>query len=639
VQLRYHCQVPEHSRESFDPRLLASIWLLALACRGPDPTPAGNDSEPPGPPDAPRHAPPIQRPAPAPISDDPVIQAIVELAAADSQVDDHLAALAVEIGPRLTATPQLTEAELWAVDQFQAWGITATREQWGEFPVAFERGKSSGEVIRPSRRDLEIGTHAWSPGTRGQDGLAAGGPVRGQALRYPADATSLRASKPYLRGAWIMIPHDFDRPPKQLREQIERAFTQAPIAGVVHAAGPSDDTRIETHGHHDLDPAKLPSRVEIRLRGDQHHQLLTQMDQGVYVELEFGVANRLLPGPVPVFNVIAELPGAELPNERVVIGAHLDSWDGARGAIDNATGVATTMEAARLIAAACARTGASPRRSLSFQLWSGEEQGLLGSLAWVQAHPDLLAGISAVLVHDEGTNYLAGVSVTPEQHAIMSAVFEPVSKLAPETMPFALTIVEGLPYEPSDSTAFLRAGVPAFFWAQAGRSDYDRYHHTQYDQPDAVIDEYQRHSALVVAIAAWQLSETPERLDRNHLQPLPRRMLGVELDEMTVVGIDGESLAKRVGLEVGDRIVSLDGVALASMDELVEAIQRGAARKTAVIERAGEQGTAATRVDVILDWSDEPDEAARATRRAERRERFEPELRPWDAEVDGGGND
>ncbi len=554
-----------------------------------------------------------------------MIQAIVALAAADSQVDDHLDALAVEIGPRLTATPQMTEAELWAVDQFEGWGLTATREQWGEFPVAFERGKASGEVIRPQRRELEIATWAWTPGTRGQDGLEAGGPVRGQALRDPSDAASLRASKPYQRGAWIKSPPEFERPSKQLREQIERAFEQAPIAGLVHADGAPDDTRIEMHGEHELDPAKLPTRVEIRLRGDQHHELLEQMAAGVYVELEFGVANRLLPGPVPVYNVIAELPGAERPHERVVVGAHLDSWDGASGAIDNATGVATTMEAARLIAAACARTGEAPRRSLSFQLWSGEEQGLLGSLAWVAAHRDLLPGISAVLVHDEGTNYLSGLSVTPEQHAIMSKVFEPVQKLAPQTMPFSLEIVEALPYEPSDSSAFLREGVPAFFWAQSGRSDYDRHHHTQYDLPDAVIDEYQRHSALVVAIAAWQLATAPELIERHNVQPLPPRVLGVELDGTTIVGVDADSLAARVGLRVGDRIVSIDSVALASDAELVAAMQRGGPRKVALIERDGKHT-----LELTVDWSDDPDEAARAARRAERRERFEPQLRPWD---------
>src|SRR5690606_36717402 len=103
---------------------------------------------------------------------------------------------------------------------------------------------------------------------------------------------------------------------KTLRRQIERALDRAPIAGVVRAAGGPDDQLIQSHGNHRLNPAKLPERVEIRLRGDQHAGLLERMAAGEYVELEFGVANRLLPGPVPVHNVIAELPGKELPDER-----------------------------------------------------------------------------------------------------------------------------------------------------------------------------------------------------------------------------------------------------------------------------------------------------------------------------------
>jgi carboxypeptidase Q len=110
-------------------------------------------------------------------------------------------------------------------------------------------------------------------------------------------------------------------------------------------------------------------------------------------------------------------------------------------------------------------------------------------------------------------------------------------------------------------------------------------------------------------------------------------VLGVGLDETTIVDIDDDSLARRAGLRVGDRIVSLDAVALTSDDELTTAIQRGAACKTAVIERTDEHATK-QRIEVSLDWSEDPDEAARAARRAERRERFGPELRPWDTEVE-----
>jgi carboxypeptidase Q len=568
-------------------------------------------------------------PDPEPISKDPVVAAIVELAAADSQVDDHVRVLAVDIGPRLTGSTQLANAEQWAIDRFGAWGLTATRERWGELPVGFERGKATGQVTRPEREPLEFTTWAWTPGTKGQEGLEAGGPVRGQALRYPTTAGRLRELEPYLRGAWIMVPWGFDRRTidATLRKQIERALDRAPIAGVVWATGDADHELIESHGNHRLDPAKLPRRVEIHLRGDQHAALLDRMDAGEYIELEFGVANRLLPGPVPLHNVIAELPGAELPNERVIVGGHLDSWDGASGAVDNATGVATTMEAARLIAAACERSGVRPRRTISFMLWSGEEQGLLGSKAWVEANPDLLEGISAVLVHDHGTNYISGIAVTPEMWATMQRVFEPVDKLAPQTMPFALRLVESLPWEPSDSSAFMAADVPGFFWDQSGRSDYERYHHTQHDHVDAVIDEYQRHSALVVAIAAWNLATIDARIDRAHAFGLPARMIGVVLDDRNrVEELASEGVGVSAGVRKGDRIVEVDGVAVVDRSMLVAALQQGGPRKVIMVERNE------TRVELSLDWTTDPDEPARQRRREERRERFGPELRPWDRE-------
>jgi carboxypeptidase Q len=572
-------------------------------------------------------------PEPEPISTDPVVLAIVEHAA-ESQVDAHLRTLAVDIGPRLTGSTQIAAAERWAVERFTAWGLDARREVWGELPVGFERGKASGRVLRPEREELEFTTWAWTPGTRGQDGLEAGGPVRGQALRYPASAAELRTRKPYLRGAWIMIPWESSTRAgvdAALAKQIERAFERAPIAGVVRAAGAREDLLIHSHGDHRLDPAKLPKRVEIRLRGDQHAALLDRMAAGEYVELEFGVANRLLPGPIEVHNVIAELPGAELPDERVIVGAHHDSWDGASGAVDNATGVATTMEAARLIAAASAQAGVPPRRTISFMLWSGEEQGLLGSKAWVEANPERLEGISAVLVHDNGTNYISGIALTPEMWTQMQPVFEPVQRLAPETMPFTLRLVEALPWDPSDSRSFLQAEVPAFFWDQAGRSDYQRYHHTQHDHADAVIDEYQRHSALVVAIAAWKLAQLDAPLERHLAFGPPARSLGVRLDGARIERVIAGGIAAAAGLRVGDRLVEIDGTPVVDRRSIAAALERGGPHKRATVERLSASGEP-TMMPVELDWTTDPDEAARAERRAQRRERFDLQLRPWDDE-------
>ena len=130
-----------------------------------------------------------------------------------------------------------------------------------------------------------------------------------------------------------------------------------------------------------LDP---PKTCTINLIQDQYEDLTEKLLAEKEVVLEFDVDNRFLPGPFPCTNVIAELKGTEWPDEYVVVGGHIDSWDPARGAQDNGTGCATTIEAARLLT----EVGARPKRSIRFMLWSGEEQGLMGSRAYTEMHPE-----------------------------------------------------------------------------------------------------------------------------------------------------------------------------------------------------------------------------------------------------------
>ncbi|MFV8755082.1 M28 family peptidase [Nannocystaceae bacterium ST9] len=601
---------------------LLLLVLGLIACRGPE--------REPGPSATPATIAEAPAPAPPPISEDPVVLALLELSQR-SEVDDHLRVLAVDIGPRLSGSKGLDKAEQWAIGEFERWGLAAGRERWGEFAVGFERGPAKGAMIRPERKDLEFGTWAWTPGTPG------GAPKRGQALRYPATRAELDDLEPRLRDAWIVLPFDVHpRPGKDdLDARIARVFEREGIAGFVLAAGKPDDRTIEFHGEHEIRWNQLPDRVEVRLRGDQHAELIGLLDAGEFVQLEFAIAQEFVQGPIALNNVIADLPGED-PSQSVIVGGHLDSWDGASGAIDNATGVAVTMEAARLLALAIRETGEQPDRSIRFMLWSGEEQGLLGSQAWVTAHPEQLPGIAAVLVHDGGTNYVSGLPVTPEMYAAMQQVFAPVRALLDRTRvqgevpSFRLDLVESLPYEPSDSTPFLSAGVPAFYWSQSGKSDYELYHHTQLDHADAVIDDYQRHSALVVAIAAWNLAELDAPLDRHNMQGLEPRRLGVYLEGNVVRELAEGGLAKRVGIVADDRIVALDDAVITDDRELVAALQRGGSHKRATIERAG--GESPESIQIELDWTDEPDEAERERRRRERQTNFPIELRPWDDE-------
>ena len=196
----------------------------------------------------------------------------------------------------------------------------------------------------------------------------------------------------------------------------------------------------------------------------QFDELAAWLKDGKPVTLEFDIRNYFKKGPIKLYNVIADIPGSELPDEYVIVGGHIDSWDGATGATDNGTGVATTLEAARILM----KAGVKPRRTIRFMLWSGEEQGLLGSAAYVKAHKDLMPKISAVLVHDGGTNYLSGIGATEAMISDFEQVFAPVKELDPQ-FPFEVRKVAGLSGGGSDHASFLAANVPGFFWRQVGQ--------------------------------------------------------------------------------------------------------------------------------------------------------------------------
>jgi hypothetical protein len=355
-----------------------------------------------------------------------------------------------------------------------------------------------------------------------------------------------------------------------------------------------------TGGDHRIQWDNLPKLVSIRARKDHHDQLWARLLKEP-VELEFDVDNRFVKGPIPQYNVVADLVGSEKPDEFVIVGGHLDSWDGAQGAVDNGTGSATTLEAARLLAA----VGAQPKRTIRFMLWTGEEQGLFGSQNYVKAHPELLPKISVVLVHDEGTNYLGGLGVTKAMLPAMQAACAPLFGLNPE-FPFELKEIEHLPaMVGSDNDSFAMAGVPGLFWDQKGRSDYEHYHHTQHDNFEAAIPEYQEHSALVVAIAALGIADLPELLDRTNLKaPEPRRM-GVQLEATKISEVSEGSRAASAGLEVGDVLLKIDGEEVKTQGAVTRQIRGGGSVKVIEVQRGTET------LSFKLDWTNDPDEPRR----------------------------
>lgn len=507
----------------------------------------------------------------------PEIAKVLELGAQDSQVMPLLDHLVNQIGPRLTGSHNIARAYEWTKGQFQSFGLSNVHtETWGKYDVGFDRaGPSTGTAFvsgadaEVPARAITIGSFAWTAGTDG--------PARGQAIWEPRNDAEYDAVKGQLKGAWLVSRSGRNMPfgdamagrgSRKERQAFRKKLEDAGILGFVR--GMQSDL-ILTDGRPDgLTMDKLPKIPSVNTTHDDWKFVSDHLKAGHKVELELDVKNRFFDGPVEHKNVIADIPGTEKPDEFVIVGGHLDSWDGATGTTDNGTGVATTLEAARLLA----KAGARPKRTIRFILWSGEEQGLLGSESYVKTHKAELPKVSCILIHDGGTNYVSGIGLTKAMYPVAAPALHALEGLDKD-MPFKVKKVKTLPFGVgSDHDSFLAKGVPGFFWQQEGRQDYDHEHHTQYDTFSAAIPEYQRHSARTIAAGALAIANLDQLLPREGmLPPMPKR-LGVQTGEdLTIQKVVEDSLAEKAGLEEGDKIVQIGKSKVSNLQELREAIQ------------------------------------------------------------------
>jgi carboxypeptidase Q len=510
-----------------------------------------------------------------PMGDPAIIARIIDEGKNRNRVMDHLSHLCLQIGPRLTGSSRLEQANRWTRDQFQSWGLANARmEQWGEISLRFDRGPSTGKILlvttRAQRegetgeaestyrtmRDLEFSTSSWTIGTDG--------PVRGPIVRMPQSEEEYEAVKDQLQGAWILIP----RTPEGVRQgvadrrrgfagvryeqrreareklaagedasslPIETRILSDGISGFVSA---SRDDRVWTSGApgwRSLTPETVSPDIEISIRLSDYDFINSRLVDGDPIVAEFDLQHELTAGPIPVYNTIAEIRGTVWPDEYVIVSAHLDSWDGpgSQGTTDNGTGSAVTMEAARILMAA----GAKPKRTIKFILWTGEEQGLLGSRAYVEADKDRLDRISAVFVDDGGTNYQGGLRCTDDMVPMLAAATAPINNIFYCDVDGGFLNVNVRPQArltgnvgggSSDHASFLRVGIPGFFWDEVGRADYGYGWHTQNDRIDLAIPVYLMQSATSSAIAAYNLACAPSLLPREKPaeepeRPAPRR--------------------------------------------------------------------------------------------------------------------
>ena len=431
---------------------------------------------------------------------------IIDLSKRDNRAMAHLKELCYDIGARPTGSPEYLKAEQWAVKKFKSFGIkNVTLEKWGEVPVGFQRGpNNSASLIAPFKTEIQFTTNCWMPGTNG--------PAKGKVVLAPKNMEAFKSMD--LKGAWVLM-----ETPTSMRgadsasedAALREAISNAGILGRIYG---SKDEYLTTHGSwQGKSFENRPKNVEVKVRKSDWDRMFSYIRLGQETVAEFNVDNRWIKGPIDVHNVIAEIRGSEKPDEIVVIGGHIDSWNsiGSQGACDNGTGTSSTLEAARLIM----KSGIRPKRTIRFLLFGGEEQGLLGSAGYVKNHANELEKISVCIVDDGGTNYESGVNGIEAWRPFFEPSFAAMTKAFPE-MPMAFNAVEKYNASGgSDQASFWAKGIPAFFMGKKGKQKYGHIWHTQFDRYEEAVPEYVRQISTSLAVMAVNIANADKMLPRQ----------------------------------------------------------------------------------------------------------------------------
>jgi carboxypeptidase Q len=485
----------------------------------------------------------------------------------DSKVMEIASGIVDGIGARLTGSPNMKKANEWTRDKLAEWGLAnAHLESWGPFGRGWSYESVSVRMTSPDVAELLALPKAWSPGTNG--------PVRGKAVLAKLTAVEdlekqrgklagrivltdeMREVKPQEKAAleryddkkleelWEygaaalrspFTPEEFRR-----RREFRRALNkfleeEKPLAVIDPGALDGGTFRVQQGGSYKKgEPVGVPALV---MSIEHYGRIARLLAQKKDVELELDVRTRFYDDDPMSYNTIAEIPGTDKSGELVMLGGHLDSWHGGTGATDNAAGVAVAMEAVRILEA----LGAKPRRTIRIALWSGEEEGLLGSEAYVMQHfatrpmpadpkekenfslrratgpltvkPEH-AKLAAYFNVDNGTGKIRGIYA--QENAAVVPIFEkwlePLKDLGATTVTMRNT-------RGTDHESFDAVGLPGFQFVQ-DEIEYDtRTHHTNQDVYERLQRDDLMQASVVLATFVWQAAMRDQKLPRK---PLPK---------------------------------------------------------------------------------------------------------------------
>jgi carboxypeptidase Q len=421
---------------------------------------------------------------------------------------DYLKVLSDQFGGRLTGSQAYNDSAAWAAAQFRAMGIKNVRLEKFTIAHGWERGRASAMMLVPHKRPLALEPLGWTTSTPAKG-------IKGDvALLEEITPEKIKEEAEEIKGHIVMIDLKkvFEGGFPNAFGNFVASFQRLKDAGAIAVLLPDSTPNNVLNAFSPLWGTEVPNLpvAQVGREDAQFIERYVERNEGRNEEnpltIEFKYENKVT-GPTEVSNVVAEIPGRETPDEWVIVGAHLDSWDYGTGAQDNGSGCAMVMEAARAIA----ESGRTPRRSIRFALWGGEEQGLLGSTAYVRAHSAELAKCIAVLNTDNGAGHPKGWKV--EGRTDLAQALKPISELL-------LTNLSGngISQETSfdtDHGPFMLEGVPALdLWVDM--SKYGDVHHKSSDTIDKVDAHNLSAGAAIVAVTAYAVAD--------NLKPLAPRL-------------------------------------------------------------------------------------------------------------------
>lgn len=482
-----------------------------------------------------------------------------------SQIMKTMHMLTDVYGPRLTGSPNHKRAAEWAIKQMTEWGFqNGHLEPWNFGHPGWLNERLNAHIISPVKDSLVCEVLAWTPSTNGRvrkkvvQIVLPERPTQEQFNEFVAKEKARVNDRIVMVGKHTVVPVNLSPPPKraddkQIQQRFDPDFRPSPTPTPSPTpAGPTPLTGQQIAEQTDKFLKDNGAVVRVNDAGREHGQIrafnnrtfdvkrvvptvvMRNEDYGrisriladnTEVELEFEIVNRVYPEGNTSYNTIAEIPGSDKADEVIMLGGHLDSWHAATGATDNAIGCAMMMEAARILKS----IGVKPRRTIRVALWSGEEQGLLGSLAYVKEHFGSFENpkpgyekFGGYFNIDSGTGRIRGASVfgPSETATILRNILKPFKD---DGLAGAIA-TRSRGTGGTDSTSFNNAGLPGIGLAQDTIEYGTHTWHTNLDTYERILEDDVKKDAVVIAYALYQLAMRDEllpRFSRDQMPPPP----------------------------------------------------------------------------------------------------------------------